>query len=224
MARILVVEDHAAIAEGLAVFLQQDGHQVQIRPDGSDLEALAASFDLFVLDVMLPGRDGFALAQVLRPLTRAPFLFLTAKGEEADRLAGWDLGASDYVVKPFSAPEVVRRVRAILGRMNPFAARGFGLGEHRLVLEAESHRAFLDAREVALTPGEWSLLRLFLERPQAILTRKALMSEALSYYVDTGERAVDTHVKNLRAKLDELPWIETVRGFGYRFAGEAVRP
>jgi len=224
VARILIVEDNGAIAEGLAAFLKEDGHQTDTRANGNDIEALADRFDLFILDVMLPGRDGFALAAVLRQRTKAPFLFLTAKAEESDRLAGWDLGASDYVVKPFLPREVVRRVRAILGRLGTTGAYPFALGGDRLVFDPEHHRVFLDGDEVVLTPAEWSLLGLFVAHPGTVLERKTLMSQALSYYVDTGERAVDTHVKNLRAKLREVPWIETVRGFGYRFVGTPVAP
>ena len=221
MPRILLIEDHESIREGLAAYLRQDGHEVQTRADGVGLESLALPFDLFVLDVMLPGKDGFALAALIRRRTEAPFLFLSARGTEADRIAGLEHGASDYVTKPFSPKEVVLRVRAILARRpisEPVIA--FVQGPHRLRLDGSAHRAYADGLELDLTPGEWSFLLALLERPGVALSRRDLMSHALEYYVDTGERTVDTHVKNLRAKLGTGAWIETVRGVGYRFAGE----
>jgi DNA-binding response OmpR family regulator len=220
VARILIVEDHESIREGVAAYLRQDGHEVTTRPDGSDLIALAPSFDLFVLDVMLPGRDGFALARDLRSLTSAPFLFLTARSDETDRIAGWEAGASDYVAKPFSPKELVYRVRSLLGRVGSRSGvPTFEGGGHRLEVDSAAHRLAIDGQPVELTPGEWSFLGTLVARPGVVLSRKDLMSAALLYYVDTGERTVDTHIKNLRAKLGDHPWIETVRGFGYRFGG-----
>ncbi|MEI8094122.1 MAG: response regulator transcription factor [Spirochaetales bacterium] len=231
MARILVVEDHESIREGVAAYLRQDGHEVETRSEGNDLLAVATRFDLFLLDVMLPGRDGFSLARDLRKLTPAPFLFLTARGDEAERLAGWELGASDYVVKPFSPRELVHRVRAILRRrtaepaqalVRAYVLPGSRVGVHRLEFDDASRKVFIDGDEVLLTPGEWAFIDTFTARPGVALSRRELMSGALQYYVDTGERTVDTHMKNLRAKLGEQVWIETVRGVGYRFAGLRV--
>jgi len=220
MARILLVEDHETIREGVAAFLRGAGHEVEARGDGSDLISLADRFDLFILDVMLPGQNGFELAKELRSRTKAPFLFVTARASEADRLAGWELGAVDYVVKPFSPRELVFRIKSILSRQAvKQGPQAFVLENHQIFLELEDHRLWVDKIETVLTTGEWAFLQLFIERPGSVLSRKDLMSGALAYYVDTGARTVDTHVKNLRAKLASPAWIETVRGYGYRFAG-----
>jgi DNA-binding response OmpR family regulator len=218
----LIVEDHESIREGLASYLRQDGHIVETRGDGRDLAALADRFDLFILDVMLPGRDGFVLARELRALTDAPFLFLTARGTEADRIAGLEGGASDYIVKPFSPREVVLRVRGILGRRPapPAGVVAYHLEGHRLSFDLAAREIAVDGAEAALTAGEWALLEALSSHRGTVLSRKDLMSSAFEYYVDTGERTIDTHIKNLRAKLVFPGWIETVRGFGYRFAGD----
>jgi len=221
LARILVVEDHAPIRDGVAAYLRQDGHEVDTRADGSGLAEEELDYHLLILDVMLPGRDGFSLARDLRSRLLVPFLFLTARGDEEDRIAGWELGAVDYVVKPFSPRELVLRVRSILRRTEmPVPQRQYRLAGQVLLADRAARRLTLNGQEVFLTPGEWSFLETFLEAPGKALSRKALMVRALDYYVDTGERTVDTHIKNLRAKLGLVPWIETVRGLGYRFAGD----
>lgn len=221
MARILILEDHDSIRDGVAAYLRREGHEVEARPDARDWDQLVGRFDLYIFDVLLPEGNGLALARSLRSVSDAPFLFLTARSDEADRLAGWETGAADYVVKPFSVQELVHRVRSILGRRVP-ARRRLVLSGAELLLDLAGRWVEADGRTVDLTAGEWSFLEALTARPGEVLSRKDLMSRALDYYVDTGERTVDTHIKNLRAKLGHPGWIETVRSVGYRFAGEPL--
>jgi len=229
MARIFVVEDNEALREAVVSYLRLADHEVIEFPrlEGVEQAFAARQPELIILDVMLPDGDGFLLARRLRRSSRVPLLFLTARTSESDRITGFELGADDYVVKPFSPKELALRVEAILRR----TAAEFGaeaerpplrrsLGERTLELDEDSHRALLDGRDLKLTPAEWKILKVLALRTGSVISRERLLGESLEYLSAEGsERTVDTHVKNLRAKLGDPGWIETVRGFGYRFAG-----
>lgn len=229
MARIFLVEDNESIREAVAGYLRLDDHEVMEFEGASGvLEALERREpDLLVLDVMLPDGNGFALARRIRARSRAPFVFLTARESESDRITGFELGADDYVVKPFSPKELVLRIEAVLRRAGT-AARGAGgpsswrLEGSVLRVDPAGHRAELDGREVALTGAEWEILSYLGAHAGAVMSREKILGECLGYASEGSERTVDTHVKNLRGKLGALDWIRTVRGYGYRFSGEPV--
>ena len=180
--------------------------------------------ELVILDVMLPGGDGFTLAKEIRSLSRVPIIFLTARESESDRITGFELGADDYVVKPFSLKEFVLRVQALLRRTGTAGepAReccSWSREGLRLELFFQAHRVELEGRELHLTLSEWKILDYISSRACTVVGREEILSRVLELPPDCGDRVVDTHVKNIRAKLGDPGWIETVRGFGYRFSG-----
>ena len=220
MPRILLVEDETAIAATVAYALREDGHEVRHCLTAGDALRLAAgeAFDLAVLDVGLPDLGGFALCRRLRELREVPVIFLTARQDEADRILGFELGADDYVPKPFSPRELVARVRAVLRRVHgapgePAAAGG------SFAHDAEGRRIRYRGRLLELTRYEYGLLAALLARPGAVLSRAQLMDRVWGDALDTGDRTIDTHVKTLRAKLHaiapESDPIRTHRGLGY---------
>ena len=234
MPSILVVEDDPKTAALVRLYLENAGHEVAVAADGR--RALAAARerppDLVVLDVMLPGIDGLAVCRALRAESEVPVILLTARASEEDRLRGLDLGADDYVAKPFSPRELVARVRAVLRRSaprespeasrEPLRFRGLMLDPARRAVEAAG-------RPVPLTPSELRLLEAFAGAPGRTFSRAELVERAFGWDYEGMERTVDVHVKNLRRKLGfrpggeppgEVPWIETVWGLGYRFTGE----
>lgn len=223
MARILIVEDNARLAYGLRNNLEIDGHAVEVAEDGAQgLEAvLSGEPDLVILDLMLPGMNGY---QVLRSLRDkgigVPVLILTARGEEADKVMGFRLGADDYVTKPFGVLELLARVSAILRRAGqdgqPKAVETFGNVEIRL----EQRSVLRDGREVRLTPKEFDLLVALVRRRGAVATRVSLMKEVWGHRAAILSRTVDTHIAELRRKLEHDPGaprhILTVHRSGYR--------
>ena len=225
MARILVVEDEKDLQEVLAYNLRQGGHIPIIVGNGR--EALSAVTehrpDLLLLDLMLPDVSGVEICRRLKgePATRdLPIVMVTAKGDEVDRVVGFELGADDYVVKPYSLRELLLRIEAVLRRMVPAqssSARGplvFG----KLRVDRDAHRVWVDDEEVTLTALELRLLSTLLERRGRVQSRPALLDDVWGMSGEVTTRTVDTHVKRLREKLGNAgPYIETVRGVGYRF-------
>jgi two-component system, OmpR family, catabolic regulation response regulator CreB len=215
MARVLLVEDEGAIAQTVEFALRAEGFETVHALTGREALQQAASvvFDLAILDVGLPDVGGFALCRELRRGRDLPVIFLTARDAEADRVLGLELGADDYVAKPFSPRELVARVRAVLRRSRGGTpATGF---EH----DAEGHRVFYRGRLLDLTRYEYGLLAALLQRPGAILSRSQLMDRVWGRDSETTDRTVDTHIKTLRAKLREIDPggdpIRTQRGLGY---------
>ncbi|MCK5093997.1 MAG: response regulator transcription factor, partial [Spirochaetes bacterium] len=182
--------------------------------------------DLIILDVMLPDGDGFQFARRIRIHSDVPILFLTARTSESDRITGFEVGGDDYVVKPFSPKELTLRVNSILKRAKKEAPGKKEVGvwkleEKVLKMDRVSHRAYIGDREINLTAGEWEILWLIAATPGMVFTRDRLLGECLDYMAEGSERTIDTHIKNLRSKLGDAGWIETVRGYGYRFSGKA---
>jgi DNA-binding response OmpR family regulator len=230
---ICVVEDNPSIRETVRAYLELAGYEVREFPACAGvLESLAFKKpELFVLDVMLPDCSGFALAKRIREVDpEAAFLFLTARESESDRVTGFELGAEDYVVKPFSPKELVLRVQAVLrrlgarrdGKAGARAERRWSLGESALSIDEASHEALLDGKPLALTPVEWRILEFLARNAGMLMDRDRILGECLDYSHDGSDRTVITHLKNLRAKLGGAEWIETVRGFGYKFAGKSA--
>ena len=224
MTRILVVEDEPAILDAVTYALRHDGYETEGVADGEQALELARAnpYDLIVLDVMLPTVSGLDVCRTLRGESDVPIILLTAKSAEIDRVLGLELGADDYVTKPFSTRELISRVRALLRRRELDAAAGAAavraLGEQRIDLAR--HEVSIGDKRVRLTRSEFRLLTLLAERPEEVLTRRQLMEHLWESAYVGDERAADVHVANLRRKLrdsgDGAPRIETVRGVGFR--------
>ena len=227
MARVFLVEDHEFIREGISEYLQIEQFEVsEFGGAAGVLERVRRDApDLIILDVMLPDGNGFMLARDIRSFSDVPIIFLTAKESESDRLTGFEIGCDDYVVKPFSTKELVMRAKALLKRTGDdnSAARDRGhwtLAGHELRIEGPSHSASLDGQPLSLTGSEWEILSYLAFRSGRVVAREVILTDCLEYFHEGPKRTVDTHIANLRAKLGDVEWIETVRGYGYRFAGE----
>jgi two-component system phosphate regulon response regulator PhoB len=226
MARILIVEDEQDLQSVLEYNLKQAGHEVTAFKLGQEglRHAREHKPDLVLLDLMLPDVQGTVVCKQLKedPATRGvPVVMLTARGEEIDRVVGFELGADDYVTKPFSVRELLLRIQAILrrGKTEPASAEvmvEFGL----LKIDRGAHRVWVDTTEIELTALEFKLLVTLYDRRNRVQTRSALLDDVWGIQADITTRTVDTHVKRLREKLEGArDYVETVRGVGYRFVG-----
>ncbi len=230
--RALVVEDDPDIVELVTHYLAKDGWSVDALANGGDAQnrIRRGGYDLLLLDIQLPGVDGLSLCAEARrsPASRhAAVVMLTARGEETDRVVGLELGADDYVVKPFSPRELVARVRAVLRRHE----EGRGLAEAGALavgpvrIDLERHLVECDGTPVHLTAKEFALLVALVEAGGRVLSRQALLERVWGYSYAEGTRTVDVHVRRLREKLPALaPFIVTVKSFGYRLAQEGESP
>ncbi len=224
--RVLVVDDDKQIVRLLQSYLEKAGFGVITAYDGENaLRVVRHELpDLVVLDLMLPGRDGWEITRTLRAddrLAAIPILMLTARVEDTDKILGLELGADDYLTKPFNPREVVARVRAILRRAGgmPKAPRVLESGELRL--EPDHHIVRAGKEILDMTPTEFELLRVLMENPDHVFTRGELIEQALGYAYEGMERTLDSHIKNLRKKIGS-DYIETVFGVGYRFRESGV--
>jgi DNA-binding response OmpR family regulator len=225
MKRILVVEDEPKIAELVRDYLAHAGFEATVAADGEAALAGAKRSrpDLVVLDLGLPGVDGLDVARELRRSSNVPIVMLTARGDESDRIVGLELGADDYVVKPFSPKELVARVRAVLRRTDaPRDADVVRAGE--VEVDVPRRRVSVEGRVVELTPTEFELVATLVRQPGRVFTRSQLLDAVHGVAFDSYERAIDAHVKNIRRKLEPEPgrprYLLTVHGVGYRFADD----
>ena len=224
MATILVADDHQQIASVLAEYLKKEGHIPVIAADGEQALALFASAkpDAVLLDVMMPKLDGFAVCREIRKTSTVPVIMITARGEDFERIMGLDIGADDYIVKPFSPGEVMARVRAVLRRMGNARPEPTQVFRHgNLVIQADDYTVLVNGREVPLTKKEFEILWTLATHPNKVFSRDNLLESlwGYEYYGDT--RTVDSHIKRLRAKLEAAGpdgWeIKTMWGVGYKF-------
>ncbi|MCD9005503.1 two-component system response regulator CreB [Luteimonas sp. XNQY3] len=221
MSAILLVEDEIAIAETVVYALQADGHAVRHCLDGQQARAAVvdAVFDLAIFDIGLPDISGFALCGELRRRAPLPVIFLTAQAAESERVLGFDLGADDYIAKPFSLRELVARVRVVLRRGAPDAAMGEAKRSGAFEHDGAGRRIRYHGRALDLTRYEYGLLAALLARPGAVLSRMQLMERVWEDAPGSGDRTVDTHVKTLRGKLRAVVSggdpLRTHRGIGY---------
>ena len=225
MTKILVVEDEPGIALGLEDDLREEGYEVELAGDGTDASRRARTkeFDLILLDVMLPGKDGFDVCRDIRRAgLKTPIILLTAKAHEAEKILGLDLGADDYVTKPFSPRELRARIRAVLRRREPQESGEIYRFDD---LEVDSGRGELRraGRAVEITATEFKLLTTFLRNRGRLLTRDKLLDEAWGRDKSVTDRVVDNHIVTLRRKIEREPaeprYLVSVRGLGYRFDG-----
>lgn len=228
MSTILIVDDEEKIVSGVKRYFEHDGFQVLNANDGlSALEIVQKEKpDLMILDLMLPGMDGLEVCRELRRTTNLPIIILSARVEESDKLVGLELGADDYITKPFSPRELVARAHAVLRRINNASFSGSGNIEYgNLKLDTQSHQCYVKGHLVQLTPIEFDLLEYMLKRRRQVCSRSQLLEAAHLGSYDGVERTVDVHIHNLRKKIetvDEISssCIQTVFGIGYRFADE----
>ena len=231
---ILVVEDEHDLAEVLRYNLEKEGYRTRVAQTGRTAleEAKREPYpDLVLLDLMLPDLSGTEICRTLRAdasTASMPIIMCTARTDEVDRIVGFELGADDYIAKPFSVREVLLRVRAVLRRLKPneeTAASPSRLAVGSIGIDVDAHRAWVEEEEVHLTPLEFKLLLTLVTRRGRVQTRDRLLEDVWDYNTDVTTRTVDTHVKRLREKLGTAgPLIQTVRGVGYRCSGEVNGP
>jgi len=217
--KLLIVEDDTATADYLSKGLSENGYAVEVAHDGTSglHTALTGDHDAIILDAMLPHLDGFAVLSALRTARQTPVLMLSARGRTDDKLRGFDLGADDYLAKPFQFPELLARVRALLKRTG-VAIRGNVLRAGAIELDAVRHRALRKGRSIALSAKEFALLHLFMRHPGEVLSRTEIASRVWDIHFDCNTNVVDVAVARLRGKLGEPgsdSIIQTVRGVGY---------
>lgn len=226
MKTILIIEDEKDLAELLAYNLQKEGYRTITALDGlAGLDAAKNSVpDLVVLDLMLPGMAGTDICKTLKkdPKTAPiPIIVLTAKGEEIDRVVGFEIGADDYVVKPFSTRELQLRIKAVLRRSRPEKADGKVIRIGPLTIDTDGHVVMIDGEEAVLTGIEFKLLLTLAERPGRLQSRELLLKDVWGYTYAGDTRTVDTHITRLRSKLGKAgELISTIRGFGYKMEAE----
>ena len=225
--KVLVVDDDVKIVELVKLYLNRDGYHVITAHEGNEALRLAREShpDLIVLDIMLPGIDGFEICRKLRTESSVPIILLTAKTTEQDRIAGLDIGADDYVTKPFSPKELAARVRAVFRRTQDDALQSgpeelkFG----NLTINFVKHEAYLDTKALNLTPVEFKLLGVLIREPNRVFSRTQLIEKVLGFDFDGFDRTIDVHILNLRRKLEpdasRPNFIKTVYGSGYKFTG-----
>jgi DNA-binding response OmpR family regulator len=229
VATILIVEDEYAVARGIEFALQQEGYEVAVARSGEEGLAYATTQapDLIVLDVKLPAMDGFEVLRRLRAAgSKAPVLFLTARGDEFDKVVGLELGADDYVTKPFALRELMSRIRALLRRAYGDLANAAGgrvIRHGDLVIDLERRRVQRGTRRIALTATEFEILRHLASKPGRVYTRAELLDLLRDYEaLDQDEKTINVHVSHLRDKLEDDPshpaFVQTIRGVGYAFA------
>jgi two-component system response regulator ResD len=226
-ANVLIVEDDALLCDVLRMYLEKEGYQVQVAQDGATGLQTASStpVDLVVLDVMLPKMDGFEVCRRLRLRQQTPVLLLTARGEESDKVKGFDMGADDYLTKPFSMQEFLARVRALLKRALIVPKHENEMPDEQiltfptLVIDNRRHRVERQGRPVRLTPKEFALLWFLANHAGTVVRREELLKVVWGYDSNEDSRTIHTHVNRLRAKLETQGqrYIHTVWGVGYKF-------
>ena len=228
--KILVVDDEERIRRLLKMYLEREEYIIDEAENGDEalVKALENDYDLILLDIMMPGKDGIEVCRELREKKATPIIMLTAKGEEVNRVQGFEVGTDDYIVKPFSPREVVLRVKALLRRssnanyMQTEASAKDVIVFSHLTIDNDAHRVLADGKEVSLTPKEYELLYFLAKSPDKVFDREQLLKEVWHYEFFGDLRTVDTHVKRLREKLNRISenaakMIVTVWGVGYKF-------
>ena len=224
MTTVLVVEDEIEIARVVRDYLRNAGFEVIVVGDGGSAVASVRSAkpDLLVLDLGLPGRDGLDVAREIRRWSDTPIVMLTARGDETDRIVGLEIGADDYVVKPFSPKELVARVRAVLRRTRTAARGDEVVRAGDVEIDTAKMRVSVGGSQVDLTPTEFQLLATLAREPGRVFTRSQLLDAVHGVAIESYERAIDAHVKNIRRKIEPEPgsprYVVTVHGVGYRFS------
>ncbi len=218
MANILIVEDEKNMQDIISTYMQRGGHTCFRAADGVDALMLLKNnpMDLMILDIMMPHLDGFSVCKMAREMSSLPIIFLTAKGEEEDKLKGYEYGADDYMTKPFSPKILLAKVNALLRRFSFNPKESLNAG--KITIFSAAHEVFLDGQQITLTYKEYELLKFFMINPGQTFSREQLLNRIWGYEFEGNTRTVDTHVKTLRQKLgDEGKHIVTLIRSGYKF-------
>lgn len=218
MANILIVEDEKNMQEIIAEYMRRGGHACFMADDGVEALMILKNnpMDLMILDIMMPHLDGFSVCKVAREMSNLPIIMLTAKSGEEDKLKGYDLGADDYMTRPFSPKVLLAKANALLRRSSAAPADAISAGKISII--PASHKVFLDGQEISLTHKEYELLYFFMANPSQIFSREQLLNRIWGYDFEGTTRTVDTHIKTLRQKLgDESKHIVTLIRSGYKF-------
>ncbi len=228
---VYVADTNEEDREGIKQYLELSGYEVQAF---EDLHALQLAVtrqvpDLLLSEVHFTDGDGFNFLKKLRQTSTFPVIFVTARASESDRILGFELGADDYVCKPFSTKELVLRVNALFRRIDystsdSYTGSTWMMGNSTLQLDEVSHLFSIDGNQITLTAAEWRIMSYLVSNSGILITRSQILENCFDYSFESYDRIVDTHIKNIRAKMGPLgsEWIETVRGYGYRFAGKSV--
>ena len=221
MAKLLIVDDEEKIREMIGKFANHEGHDVTLASDGKQAISFfeKQDFDVVILDVMMPEIDGYETLKRMKQIKDVPCIFLTALGQEYDRIYGFDVGAEDYVTKPFSPKELMMRINVILRRENKNSSTKIVF--EGLVLDESAHTVSIDGERVDMANKEYELLHYLLSNIGNALTRQSIISKVWGYEYDSDDRTLDTHMKLLRKDLKQYgKYITTIRGVGYRFEKE----
>lgn len=221
MTHILIVDDEEEMRDLISMYLQNSGYQTSEAEGYQEMERRLSGKqpDLILLDIMLPGMDGFEICEKLRKVSDIPIIFLSAKGEEWDKVKGLRIGADDYIVKPFSPGELVARIDAVLRRASNGENRDKVMEHGNFWMDEEQRKLIVEEKEVHLTFKEFELLRVMMKQPGKVFTREELLDKVWDMAYQGGLRTVDTHIKTLRMKAGETAgsYIQTVWGCGYKF-------
>ncbi|KJB84883.1 transcriptional regulator [Paenibacillus sp. E194] len=214
--QILVVEDDQEIRELIKQFLMTQHYSVEVASDGIEgmKQFNKQSFDLILLDVMMPNLNGFEVAKMIRSQSNVPIILLTALEEEQDQLKGFDLGIDDYITKPFSFHVLIRRVEAVLRRSKDQGTNN-GLVFKEIQVDCDAYKVYVNEIEIPLTTKEFEIVQLLVQNEKKVLTRESIVEKVWGYDYYGETRVIDTHIKNIRKKLD-IPYIKTVKGIGYK--------
>lgn len=228
MKTIYVVEDHDVIRSGVIQYLSLSGYDARgFATVAEAREAFSSALpDLLVEDVMLPDGDGFSFVKEVKARKPdLPVIFLTARVDESDRILGFELGADDYITKPFSPKELVLRIQALFRRIDDSVSHSgsvmaYSEGDNQMMIDDNEHVLTINGNPISLTAAEWRIVFYLASNAPNLITRAQILEECFDYSFESYERVVDTHIKNIRAKLRPGSWIDTVRGYGYRFSGK----
>lgn len=227
MAHIFIIDNDEEIRESVAGYLKLSEHIVSEFTELSGVKDAMKTQkpDLLIIETTFEEGDGFTFIKELRQKTEIPIIIISKRNSESDRITGFEVGADDYLVKPFSVKELALRITAILKRVSTIGSnqkeKRWHLGENNLVTDENAHKAEMNGIQLKLTTAEWKILIYLTSNGGAVVSREQILDRCLEYSFEGYDRTVDTHIKNLRSKLIDPNWIETVRGYGYRFAGNA---
>ncbi len=224
---IYVIEDQKVIANGVKQYLEFSDFECDVfyNLESARYRLEEKLPDLLIQDVMLPDGDGFSFIKEIKEKYSFPVIFMTARADESDRILGFEIGADDYITKPFSPKELVLRVKAILRRTSKkdldiiTDTNIYYKDDNKLNIDRNAHSLKVNDEEVILTAAEWRVLLCLIDNAHLLVSRGKILSDCFNYSSESYERIVDTHIKNIRSKLFKGNWIETVRGYGYRFVG-----
>ena len=223
--RILVVDDESSITEFVSYALKKEGYQVDVADNGETAFEMIKQnrYDLYILDIMLPGMDGLELCRKIRAISSSPVLFLSARDKEVDKVIGLEIGGDDYLAKPFGVRELIARVRALLRRSqgNELTPNSHAITASGITLDEDAHTATGPAGDIDLTPREFELMACLMKNAGKVVSREELLRDAWGWEYLTETKTVDTHIERLRDKIEQAGYdpglVETVRGYGYRF-------